>query len=260
MLEFLKKADKGLGIILRWGAGFAGVSMVLSLVASKVTVLGNLNFAESIFVGIFSTMAIILFLSIGAFAWRALFPIKTPTPINKSIEPEPTFDLPNSPRSEPVKRLITVAEKERIIDTSKLIHSTASNAKDCASDAFLKADVRIHDEIDLEESLDTLKDATAQLKASAQAIKAIYTQSSDCEELADIIGPVFWAIDGGHDSLYTQLVSYQKLIEALIENGARPNLVYQALVSPRDAIHSTEQQVFERLNEVSENIEKFRTK
>lgn len=80
MFKFLTKADSWLDVAWRWGTAFAAVWAGLSWLAKKMTALGNLNWAESIFIGLGAAVILSFALSFGLIAFRYFRPLAPVSP------------------------------------------------------------------------------------------------------------------------------------------------------------------------------------
>jgi hypothetical protein len=158
----------------------------------------------------------------------------------------------------PPSRFYTAGEKERIIETSKIILSRASIAKEDASELFKKFDVRLQSDIDLRIGQEAMETAANMLETTRANIKEEISKSAERKEIEDLVAPLILAFGDEPNSLSAQFRRYGRLMNTLEKECSSQSLVHQALIVPRDAIHSTEQIVFERINKATKNIENFR--
>lgn len=77
MLKLFTKADTMLDVGMRWGGAFVLAWGTLSWVASNLTWLGNLNWAESVFVGLGAAVLLSVAVSIALVAVRYFRPLPT---------------------------------------------------------------------------------------------------------------------------------------------------------------------------------------
>ena len=75
MLDYFSKADKGLDVALRWFGAFTLLSGLASGLAKSMSWLGNLNWADAIFVGIAIACLITIVLSLALIAVRLFRPL-----------------------------------------------------------------------------------------------------------------------------------------------------------------------------------------